>query len=94
MDLVLQHIPHIIPAAVGLLFLVRFGMYARRLPPRDLTDEQLTAWEDEHSRHPRGLRRSVGLDTDDVQPSGSVSSANQRALDVSAAAGSGNQRHN
>ena len=90
MDLVLQHIPHIIPAAVGLLFLVRFGMYARRLPPRDLTDEQLTAWEREHSGH---RRISSGVDPHDVQPSGSMGSANQRALDVGAAAGPGNQRH-
>ena len=93
MDLVAQHIPHIIPAVIGLAFLVRFGIYARRLPPNDLTDEQLAAWQAEHSR--RGRRSSAaGVDPDDVQLTGAVSAANQRSLDVRAAAGSGNQRHN
>ena len=33
---VLLHIPHFLPAVVGLGFLARFGVYAMRLPPAHL----------------------------------------------------------
>ncbi len=92
MDLVLQHIPHIIPAVIGLGFLVRFGIYARRLPPSDLTDEQLADWQRAHSGGRGRPGRSV--DPDDVQLTGPVGTANQNPFDVRTAAGSGNQRHN
>jgi hypothetical protein len=41
---VLLHIPHLLPAVVGLGFLVRFGVYASRLPPAHLSDEELAEW--------------------------------------------------
>jgi hypothetical protein len=41
---VLLHIPHFLPAVVGLGFLVRFGVYASRLPPSYLNDEELAEW--------------------------------------------------
>jgi hypothetical protein len=41
---VLLHIPHLLPAVVGLGFLVRFGVYASRLPPAHLDDEELAEW--------------------------------------------------
>ena len=41
---VLLHIPHLLPAVVGLGFLVRFGVYASRLPPAHLNDEELAEW--------------------------------------------------
>jgi hypothetical protein len=41
---VLQHIPHLLPAIVGLGFLARFGVYAMRLPPAHLSDEELAEW--------------------------------------------------
>jgi hypothetical protein len=41
---VLLHIPHLLPAVVGLGFLVRFGVYASRLPPSHLNDEELAEW--------------------------------------------------
>ena len=69
MDLVLQHIPHIIPAVIGLGFLVRFGIYARRLPPSDLTDEQLADWQRAHSGG-RAAPRRGRVDPDDVQLTG------------------------
>jgi hypothetical protein len=88
MDLVLQHIPHIIPAVVGLLFLVRFGIYARRLPPNDLTDAELAEWNRKHGR------KTPSAEPHDVQFAGAVSTSDQGALDVRSPAGAGNQRHN
>jgi hypothetical protein len=41
---VLLHIPHFLPAVVGLGFLARFGVYAMRLPPAHLNDEELAEW--------------------------------------------------
>jgi hypothetical protein len=41
---VLLHIPHFLPAVVGLGFLVRFGVYASKLPPAHLSDEELAEW--------------------------------------------------
>jgi hypothetical protein len=41
---VLLHIPHLLPAVVGLGFLMRFGVYASRLPPAHLSDEELAEW--------------------------------------------------
>jgi hypothetical protein len=45
MELFLSHLPHIVPAAVGLAFLIRFGIVARRSPPADLSDEELRTWQ-------------------------------------------------
>jgi hypothetical protein len=50
----LTHIPHLLPAVVGIGFLVRFGIYAMRLPPAHLSDEELVEWrrEQEARRKP------------------------------------------
>jgi hypothetical protein len=45
MELFLRHLPHIVPAAVGLAFLIRFAIVTRRSPPADLTDEELRTWQ-------------------------------------------------
>ena len=50
MQLILTHLPHIIPAIVGLAFLARFTWYVKRLPPADLTDEELASWQASHGR--------------------------------------------
>jgi hypothetical protein len=43
-SLILTHLPHIIPALLGLAFLARFALYVRRLPPSDLSDDELAEW--------------------------------------------------
>ena len=45
MQLLLAHLPHIVPAVTGLWFLCRFALMSRRLPPSGLSDAQLAAWE-------------------------------------------------
>lgn len=44
MGFVARHLPHIIAPLVGLAFLARFAVYVRRLPPSDLTDDELARW--------------------------------------------------
>ena len=55
MKLILTHLPHIIPAVIGLAFLARFTWYMKSLPPADLTDEELAEWHATHQgrRGPR-----------------------------------------
>ena len=48
MSFVLTHLPHIIAPILGLLFLARFAVYVKRLPPSHLNDEELAAWHAEH----------------------------------------------
>ncbi|HEU0192698.1 MAG TPA: hypothetical protein VFQ71_00785 [Gaiellales bacterium] len=60
MELFLRHLPHIVPAAVGLAFLIRFGIVARRSPPADLTDEELRDWQG--GRRDRGHDGSGGVE--------------------------------
>lgn len=48
MQLILSHLPHIIPAIVGLAFLARFTWYMKGLPPADLTDDELAEWHKAH----------------------------------------------
>ena len=45
MQLILSHLPHIIPAVIGLAFLFRFAWYMKRLPPAGLTDDELAKWQ-------------------------------------------------
>ena len=54
MQLILTHLPHIIPAIIGLAFLARFTWYMKSLPPADLTDEELANWQ---ASHKHGRRR-------------------------------------
>jgi hypothetical protein len=61
MELFLRHLPHIVPAAVGLAFLIRFAMVARRSPPADLSDEELRDWQ--AGKHGRGGSASGGVET-------------------------------
>ncbi len=57
MQLLLEHLPHIIPAATGLAFLGRFTLTSARLPPSGLTDRELEEWQ--RARRRGGLRRLV-----------------------------------
>jgi hypothetical protein len=41
---ILTHLPHIIAPLLGLAFLARFALYVRRLPPSNLTDDELAEW--------------------------------------------------
>jgi hypothetical protein len=41
---ILTHLPHIIAPLLGLAFLARFALYVRRLPPSDLSDDELAEW--------------------------------------------------
>ena len=54
MQLLLEHLPHIIPAATGLAFLGRFALTSARLPPSGLTDRELEEWQ--RNRRRRGVR--------------------------------------
>jgi hypothetical protein len=53
-ELLLAHLPHIVPAVTGIGFLGRFALMSRRLPPSGLTDTQLAAWQ-------AGRRRGVRM---------------------------------
>lgn len=55
MQLVLEHLPHLVPAAVGIAFLGRFALTTARLPPAGLSDVQLREWH--KARRGRGVRR-------------------------------------
>lgn len=59
MRLFLTHLPHIIPAVVGVAFLIRFALSARRMPPADLSDEDLAVWQARHE-HGRAQRTPQG----------------------------------
>jgi hypothetical protein len=67
MQAVIAHLPHVIPAVVGLLFMARFAVYATRLPPADLSDRELAEWQASRAarrrRHPRRRSRSDELQT-------------------------------
>lgn len=54
MQLLLEHLPHIIPAATGLAFLGRFALTSARLPPPELSDTELAQWQRQRRR--RGVR--------------------------------------
>jgi hypothetical protein len=56
MQFVLLHIPHLLPAVVGIGFLARFGLYVRRLPPAHLNDEELAEWTRERDARRRPAR--------------------------------------
>jgi hypothetical protein len=49
-SLILTHLPHIIAPLLGIAFLARFGLYMKRLPPSDLSDDELAAWHAERAR--------------------------------------------
>ena len=49
MRLVVAHLPHLIPALVGVGFLARFTWQLRKSPPADLTDQELAAWQEARS---------------------------------------------
>lgn len=51
MAFVLSHLPHIIAPTLGFLFLARFALYVRRLPPAHLSDDELAEW---HARRQAG----------------------------------------
>lgn len=48
MSFILTHLPHILAPLLGLAFLARFAVYVKRLPPSNLSDEELAAWHAEH----------------------------------------------
>jgi len=59
---VLVHLPHILPALFAFGFLLRFGLYASRLPPAHLDDAQLAEWRranEARQRPKRGVSRRV-----------------------------------
>jgi len=49
MKLVVEHLPHLIPAVAGLVFLGWFSWHLRMGPPSDLTDQELAAWQEARS---------------------------------------------
>ena len=53
---ILTHLPHIIAPLLGLAFLARFALYVRRLPPSDLSDDELAEW---HAHSAKARRRSL-----------------------------------
>jgi hypothetical protein len=53
MQLVVEHLPHLIPAVAGLGFLGWFSWHLRTGPPPDLTDQELAAWQEARARRKR-----------------------------------------
>lgn len=53
MQLVAEHLPHLIPAVAGLGFLGWFSWHLRSGPPPDLTDQELAAWQEARARRKR-----------------------------------------
>ncbi|HZI34789.1 MAG TPA: hypothetical protein VFD61_03495 [Gaiellales bacterium] len=49
MSFILTHLPHIIAPLLGLAFLARFALYVRRLPPSELSDDELAEWHAQRS---------------------------------------------
>ena len=47
---ILTHLPHIIAPLLGLAFLARFALYVRRLPPSNLSDDELAEWHAKRAR--------------------------------------------
>jgi nitrogen fixation-related uncharacterized protein len=52
-QLILEHLPHLIPAAAGLGFLGWFWWHMRSGPPPDLDDQELAAWQEARSARRR-----------------------------------------
>ncbi|HEV8154076.1 MAG TPA: hypothetical protein VGP67_00990 [Gaiellales bacterium] len=50
MSFILTHLPHIIAPLLGLAFLARFALYVRRLPPSNLSDDELAEWHAQRAR--------------------------------------------
>jgi hypothetical protein len=46
MQIVVEHLPHLIPAVAGLGFLGWFSWHLRTGPPPELTDQELAAWQE------------------------------------------------
>ncbi len=46
MQLIVEHLPHLIPAVAGLVFLGWFSWHLRHEPPPELSDEDLHAWQE------------------------------------------------
>ena len=46
MQIVVTHLPHLIPAVAGLVFLGWFSWHLRKAPPPELTDQELAAWQE------------------------------------------------
>jgi hypothetical protein len=61
-SLILTHLPHIIAPLLGLAFLARFALYVRRLPPSDLSDDELAEW------HARRAHKSQAVSDSPEQP--------------------------
>jgi hypothetical protein len=49
MQTVVEHLPHLIPAVAGLGFLAWFSWHLRTGPPPNLTDQELSAWQEAHT---------------------------------------------
>ena len=52
-QLIIEHLPHLIPAAAGLGFLGWFWWHMRSGPPPDLDDQELAAWQEARSARRR-----------------------------------------
>ena len=52
---ILTHLPHIIAPLLGLAFLARFALYVRRLPPSDLSDDELAEWHARRAHKSRAV---------------------------------------
>jgi len=52
-QLIVEHLPHLIPAAAGLGFLGWFWWHMRSAPPPDLDDQELAAWQEARSARRR-----------------------------------------
>jgi hypothetical protein len=56
---VLLHLPHLLPPALGFMFLGKLGFWAAEQPPQQLEDEEVEAWKAERARQRADRRRPV-----------------------------------
>ena len=66
MQLGLTPLPHIIPAIVGMVFMGKFALHARRLPPAGLNDQELAEWERAHAPRRRRGHGPAGRPSDQL----------------------------
>jgi hypothetical protein len=57
------HLPHLLPPALGFIFLIKVGFWAADQPPQQLEDDEVEVWRAERERrkalHRRPVRRAV-----------------------------------
>ncbi len=53
------HLPHLLPPALGFMFLIKVGFWAADQPPQHYEDDEVEAWRAERDRRKAARRRPV-----------------------------------